>query len=74
MKAVFGAVLLMVLGSAEAVHHKKHHHKHQKFAPFHGRVSAEHDLVALQDDKPPPEIPGGHVDMRYLSKWRKPWP
>ena len=74
MKAVFGAVLLMVLGSAEAVHHKKHHH-HHKFGPFHGRISAEHDLIALQgDDKPPPEIPGGHSDMRYLSKWRKPWP
>merc|ERR1719240_2043409 len=74
MKAVFGAVLLMVLGTAEAVHHKKHHH-HHKFGPFHGRISAEHDLIALQgDDKPPPEIPGGHSDMRYLSKWRKPWP
>ena len=23
---------------------------------------------------PPPEVPGGHADGDYLSRWRKPWP
>ena len=74
MKAIFGAVLLALFGSAEAVNHRRHHH-HHKLKPFHGRMAAEHDLVALRgDDKPPPEVPGGLSDGRFISHWRKPWP
>ena len=64
----------MALGSTEAIQ-KKHHH-HMEFAPFHGQVAAEHDmLLALQgDDKPPPDQQGGLVDDRYTAHWRKPWP
>ena len=77
MKGLFGVVLLMALGDSEAIQRKHHHHhRDQDFAPFHGRIAAEHDLlIGLQgDDKPPPEVPGGLSDDRYISKWRMDWP
>lgn len=74
MKAILGSAIAMLLlaGNVEAIHHKRHY----KFAPFHGKYAAYHDaLIALQDDdKPPPEIPGGLSDDRYTSEWRKEWP
>ena len=61
----------MALGCTEGIQRKI-----EKFASFHGNYAAEHDmLVALQgDDKPPPEVPGGLSDGRYISNWRKDWP
>ena len=48
--------------------------QHHNFAPFHGDYVKEHDeLIALGED-PPPEVPGGHSDGRYTSKWRFEWP
>ena len=69
MKAIFGVALLMLVGTTNA---RKHYH----FESFHGNYAAEHDaLVALQgDEKPPPEVPGGLSDSRYISKWRFDWP
>ena len=31
-------------------------------------------LQVMGDDDPPPEVPGGLSDSRYISKWRLDWP
>ena len=69
MKAIYGLLLM----ASSTVAARKHHYQ---FSSFHGNYAAEHDaLVALQgDDKPPPEVPGGLSDSRYISHWRKDWP
>ena len=68
MKVQFiSATVLALINGTDAVQLKD-------FAPFHGKVAQEHDMLLGLGEDPPPEVPGGESDGRYKSLWRNPWP